>query len=361
MRLQPASVLLLALAIISSHTARGSGPLLVAGGKPVLWSFGDGQHPVSYQVDRGPVGPLDEKAAREHVQAAFDVWTKVETASIPAFSAGLLTNDVQSGKEYLALKQDPASGNIVVFDNDGSIIDDLSGMGNSAYILGWALPFTKDGFIVRFVSLFNGSLIDPSDLREFRLTLIHEFGHALGLDHSQIQWEVAGDGNAANDVFVPTMYPTSSDGAKFRKDLHADDVAWISKLYPKAGKFAKSHGTVCGKLVHANGNPVLGSNVVAIRSDIPNIRFSATSDWLKGHDGSFEMSVPPGDYTIKVEAIRPSFVAGSSVGQYALDSQDVAFSHSIGTKSFGAAIHVKAGNRDEVGILNCPNPPQNAK
>ena len=279
------------LTIFVLHVAKAGGPLLVADGKPVAWSIGDGQDPVTYRIDRGPLGPVAEKTAQQYVQEAFNVWSRVKTASIPKFQAKPLEKDIQSAEEYLGLQQDATTGNLVLFDSTGSIIDALTGVDNSEYILGWATPIAVGQRIVRFVSLFNGLLVDRNDTKELRLTLIHEFGHALGLDHAQIQWEFAHDGDAPNDVFVPTMYPTSTDSSQFRGPLHADDIAWISWLYPKADAFAMNYGSLCGKLHHIGGDPVLGSNVVAIRSNNPNVRFSATSDWLMVGDG--KLRTPP--------------------------------------------------------------------
>ena len=78
--------------------------------------------------------------------------------------------------------------------------------------------------------------------------------------------------------------------------------------------------------------------------------------------GSFELPLPPGDYVIRVEPIRASFVAGSGVGQYARDNQDIAFHHRIDIKLFDApVVRIMAGNKKDVGVLKCPDAPPEPK
>jgi hypothetical protein len=134
--------------------------------------------------------------------------------------------------------------------------------------------------------------------------------------------------------------------------LSPDDVAWISSLYPNANT-ATEYGTISGTIFFADGvSGVQGANVIARQLDDPGtgedesrrIAVSAVSGYrftanpgqsvtanmaataehnVNGSpDGSrnpaligfYEISVPPGTYTVEVETILPEFAGGSSVG-----------------------------------------------
>jgi hypothetical protein len=132
--------------------------------------------------------------------------------------------------------------------------------------------------------------------------------------------------------------------------LSADDVAWISKLYPAGGGggFAATHGTITGTVRFSDGESHAQLvNVIARRVDdagTPGTDESRTTaaSGVSGnkfrifhgnpinlpdpepfgpfrsqnpaHIGFYEIPLPPGNYTIEVESIHPEFVAGSSVG-----------------------------------------------
>src|SRR5262249_21288082 len=117
-------------AIVTFRGAEAGGPLLVENRKSVVWDLGAKIAPRPYRIDLGPAGPVSEGDAQRYVQEAFDVWSQVETASIPKFEAKPLEKDVQRAEEYLALEKDAGAGNLVLFDSDGKIIDDLNGVGN---------------------------------------------------------------------------------------------------------------------------------------------------------------------------------------------------------------------------------------
>jgi hypothetical protein len=127
--------------------------------------------------------------------------------------------------------------------------------------------------------------------------------------------------------------------------LAPDDVAWISKLYP-AASFAASYGTLSGFVLFSDGiTAAQGVNVVARRVDDPatlvdeskSIAVSVVSGYsFTGNPGQsitgdntggsafgsrnpaligyYEIPVPPGNYTLQIENIDPSFTGGSSVG-----------------------------------------------
>ena len=115
----------------------------------------------------------------------------------------------------------------------------------------------------------------PSYSEEFFITLVHEFGHSMGLQHT-----------LASSV-MSTIDTSASSKAS---PLGADDIAGISQLYP-AGNFLSTTGSISGT-VTLNGNGVNLASVVAIAPGIPAI---AT---LTNPDGTYQINgIPTGGST----------------------------------------------------------------
>src|SRR5262249_11157986 len=109
--------------------------------------------------------------------------------------------------------------------------------------------------------------------------------------------------------------------------LHLDDIASVSALYPGAS-FASSFGKITGTVVLANGEGAFqGAYVVArqVGSGRVNAVGGASGARFVPHNpgGSlpspqlralYELPVPPGNYTVEIEAIDPMFTGAASVG-----------------------------------------------
>ena len=112
----------------------------------------------------------------------------------------------------------------------------------------------------------------PSSSEEFFITLVHEFGHSMGLQHT-----------LASSV-MSTIDTSASTKAN---PLGADDIAGISQLYP-AGTFLTDTGSIQGT-VTMNGSGVNLASVVAIAPGVPAI---AT---LTNPDGTYQINgIPTG-------------------------------------------------------------------
>jgi hypothetical protein len=347
--------------------ARAGGPLYVTGytsekpGQPYRWIL----NPVPYKTDRGGLGNQTNTGATALVRDAFQAWQDVDTADIRFDNVGQLDFDVTANNVAMFMNaigncSNPSyPTNAIVYDLDGSIITAL-GMDNNS-VLGFAGHVCSDddaGVYTRGWSVLNGRFINgqPStashrtvDLDTFKATFIHEFGHLLGLDHSQINLNCLTDITCpAEDLLaLPTMFPVLVDESQATPKT--DDRAMLSLLYP-APHFNSTTGRIQGRVFFADGRTqAQGYNVIARRVQAPrSTAVSCVSGFLytagvgdpfapSGMDSEFFFGsrdqtllgyydiagLHPGDYTIEVEAINNSgdtpFVNGSGVGPIGSD------------------------------------------
>jgi len=114
----------------------------------------------------------------------------------------------------------------------------------------------------------------------------HEFGHALGLDHSGIAHAV--------------MFPAGDTGESQQRTLSADDLIGISFLYPSSN-FSSYLGVISGQVTFANVGGVYAAHLVAIDATSGNV----VVDGLANADGSYKLFVPPGSYNVLVLPLAP--------------------------------------------------------
>ncbi len=341
-------------------TALAGGPLYVGGpadapGLPFKWN---NTRTIGYRTDLSGLGTLSKAQADQFTADNFAVWQSVPSAVLTISRTGDLAEDV-TGANILSLFNDAQSdvrtNSAIMYDTDGSAVDALFGTGASDDILGFAgiTEIDSDGthnYITLAHAVLNGKFIDgsadaiPLDL--FKEAFIHEFGHFLGLDHSQINMEVmSGNRTADNMAGLPTMFPFLFNTTP-RLTLAPDDVATLSALYP-AATFAGSTGHIRGRIFFSDGvTGAQGFNVIARRVDNPatpedesrRIAVSSVSGYLftenagnplvnnpGGDFGSRDRNLigvydifglAPGDYTIEVEAIDRDFVGGSGLNPF---------------------------------------------
>jgi len=335
---------LLVLALVPGAARAGGFLEYDTAGNPVHW---DASTPVPYKVDQGLLGNQSQGSAVAMVDGLFGAWQSVPTSILQFTNQGSLSQDVTVANygPYLGpygTGTTPRGENAVVFDADGSIFDDLFGVGTG--VLGFAGPtFFSDGTttvavgnpippgsrVIEGVAFLNGKFIDgistPSNqevtLTMFQAAVLHELGHFSGLDHTQLH-PLAGfkraDGTRLGSIAdTETMYPYI--GTEDQATLSMDDRVALSRLYPSSS-FASSTGCLTGHILGADGSLVSGADVVALNTATTSEAVSDVSgaDRLPADAGSYRLCglVPGHSYALEVQEIDGFERSGSRVGPF---------------------------------------------
>ncbi len=308
------------LTLVTTQTFAG-GPLNVRNEVPVKYST---DTPIEYRTDLGPLGSYNNNVAVDLAVVSFQVWQDVSAAVISFTRNGVLPVDV-NGSNYLTYLSGGNGFSPIVFDSDGSIIDQVLGAGASNSIIGFAGSFSSGGLYTEGQAVMNGKFSNTFTPEQFKATFIHEFGHLIGLDHTQIHVNLANNGNDLDDIYIPTMYPFSVDNDTALATLNIDDIIDVTSLYP-APTFAANAG-ISGAVTRFNTSFVRGANVLAIKiSDSLMYRVSIVTDYLQLNTGNYSIvGLDPSEYWIKIEPINTSFTGGSRVGPYASSLSDLSF------------------------------------
>jgi hypothetical protein len=447
--LQKLARILIAASLCSLPPSFAGGPLSVGGpgagvsGVPLLW---DNTKPIGYRVDAGPLSRLpnggsiviDNAPGIARVNSMFANWSGVSTANLAITNLGGLLaipsanfpagGDVQTAQDFLNVvgdstapaAPDPNSCNgggqsPIIFDADGTIFDAL---GLPPEVIGFAFqcdysPTT--GKIVSAGAILNGRYQDGINnqsnnfeltANEFNQAFIHEFGHFLGLGHSQINVDLlvkaengqpytcTSDDTAGMPLMFPILGICPAKATTGVPVVAVDDAAWISKLYPvgsspPSGKssYSSKYGSISGTIFFSDGvTPVQGVNIIARNTSVPRRNaVSAVSGFLfTGNPGQtrtcvdpdnptpstcsnlgdqfgsrdatlighYEIPLPPGTYTISLESVFPGFTGGSSLTP--LDPPIPM----PGTFSGGGTLSVTAGGNTNFNITLQGTPPR---
>lgn len=327
--------------LISGAVAYAGGPLASVNGAAVKYNTASA---ITYKTDLGAMGSFSNAVATNLVTTSFAVWQNVSTAQITFTNGGQLASDVTSSNYMNFIDKFSDGINPMIFDTDGSIIDALLGAGASNSTIGFAGSsyFTSGPNIGKYSegqSVMNGKFANnPFTEAQFKATFVHEFGHFIGLDHSQINAKFVSDGNTANDAYIPTMYPTSTDDDAQLATLNPDDIASISSLYP-AATFATTTGRISGTVTRFDNSVVRGANVFAKSTGADSLtnQISTVTDYLVQNNGTYTIvGLAPGNYYVSIEPVKSSFTGGSSVGPYATSGTDLSFINPVVTEFYNA-------------------------
>src|SRR5271167_610950 len=344
--------LLIASLALFTASAFAGGPLIVDPNTKSAYHY-DTSTPVPVYYDLGNLGVVTDYSQTPPVQVIFDNaagaglvkkgyadWSAIPTASLRADVLGDFSlkglPDIDSTNVTLIIGKSNGRGIYVIFDADGSIMQNFFGAGDG--ILGISSPqfsITGTTIITESFVVLNGSAIDPADPNavNFQGVATHEFGHSLGMAHtqtngaaffySQFTGENVGPQSCSNLPYttnltgadVETMYPYINPNVGgtglAQANLHTTDtLASFSDLYPGTG-WSSSYGTITGKVYDLDGKSELtGVNVIARNLADPFVDSTSAvtgqmTQGLLGPDGSYTLhGLKPGaHYVVYVDAI----------------------------------------------------------
>lgn len=313
---QSLCVLVLAAVALSALPAWAGGALKTnADGLPMRWDT-----TVSLNPEQGALKPgvIDHAASVAMVQAALDRWLSVPNISLMTMMGDPLSDggDTHGGnyKNFYnsnvmnCYDEDPSTPCVspLIFDADGSIMEDIFGECTQFSIVGFAgfsdisgestdpaLTILKRGY-----AIFNGACIAPAiekpgcppcnrvlSQTEAEAFITHEVGHLLGLGHSQVNGDsyetCLQNGFCPEEMaeHIPTMHPYLVPGANM-KTLHRDDEVSMQRLYGDPGL---DHCKVSGQVLNEGGAPMRGVEVVA-RNTNPDLMFTDAISYVSGEE-----------------------------------------------------------------------------
>ncbi len=202
--------------------------------------------------------------------------------------------------------------NPIILDGNGDLTDLIGGLGAREDTLDFGAPWvTDEDEITTAIMVLNGWFLTEeaedrkSSLNELSNVIAHEFGHFIGLGHSQFYTHQILNRYGPDDDFPALMFPLSSvSGIPSSSFLRHDDIVALSDLYPaEDDSFAQNFGTITGRAVFADGTPVLGGIVIARSvADRSTIVVSRMTDELSQFNGDFRLpGLPPGQYEVWIE------------------------------------------------------------
>ena len=237
--------------------------------------------------NQGPVNAVPGDSFQgivSEIRAAADVWNSVTTSKIRLGYGGL----------YTAGTSETAPGINVIFSND--IPPGLVELAGPSTTGGTGVDASGSSFVPivqSTVVLHSDFSLLRSDQRAsyselFFVTLVHEFGHTLGLQHTLTSSAMSTQTTSTSSRATP---------------LGGDDIAGISLLYPANGYLA-SVGSISGR-VTLNGNGVNLASVVAVPPSGPAISS------LTNPDGTYQINgIPAGIYYYVYVHPLPPAIAG---------------------------------------------------
>lgn len=378
-------VFLLMSVIFSSGRVTAGGPLLVnSDGSPLTW---DNSSDVELHIDAGDCASFSQADMADKLNDNLSAWTDINNIDLDFdINDNEISEDIDIDNytDLFVDSTDDAGAddgiNPVIFDETGEIVVDIFGSGNQFAVLGFAGADNVDNddalildgeAVINCLCLSgNANFEDCEEVSvefsedDLDFTLVHEIGHFIGFDHTQVNQLTAEsvdcDLDEAGDCDdIPTMYPVAVDSADQITPANDDKVIALT-LYGNSS-WEDSFCTITGALTDADGAELRCADVQAIADDTEDTIAVVSGAFAPAEDsdgdgytdgsgeclsdcGSFTLRGldPSKSYTITVKPVDSQWTGGSGIGPCSTQNSDVV-EEEIGTSddcSAGATVEL---------------------